>query len=156
MGIQQTKSLLKTYYSKAHPKDADDYLTKAFCPESLQLNEFLENFWDTNANEYFDWTNIQENKKQEEIQKEKERLYTREKYILAELPLNPTITDNLFSLETMSEFKEAHNPSETKYFSNSFIKRMNVILIAYVKKILSTFNENSSVECIEVCREETR
>lgn len=148
MGIQQTKSLLKTYYSKQHPKDQDDYLTKAFSPESLQLNEILENFWDTNASEYFDWTNIQENKKQEEIQKEKERLYIREKYILPELPLNPTITDNLFSIDTMSEFKEAHNASESKYFSNSFIKRMNIILIAYVKKILSTFNENSSLECI--------
>ena len=143
MGIQQTKSLLKTYYSKPHPKDSDGYLNKAFCPESLQLSEFLENFWDTNANEYFDWTNIQENKKLEEIQKEKEKLHTREKYILPELPLNPTITDNLFSLQTLSEYKEAFNSSDSKYFSNSFIRRMNVILIAFVKKILSTFNDNS-------------
>ena len=96
MGIQQTKSLLKTYYSKPTLKDPDDYLQKGFCPEALQLNEFLENFWDTNASEHFDWTNIQENKKFEEVAKEKDKFYIREKYILPELPLNPTIVDNLF------------------------------------------------------------
>jgi hypothetical protein len=148
MGIHQTKSLLKTYYSKAHPKDTDGYLNKVFCPESLQLNEFLDDFWDTNANEYFDWTNIQENKKPEDVQKEKEKLNTREKYILPELPLNPTITDNLFNIDTLAEFKEAYNPPDSKYFSNNFIKRMNIILIAYVKKILSTYNENSTLDCI--------
>jgi alpha-tubulin suppressor-like RCC1 family protein len=148
MGIHQTKSLLKTYYSKPHPKDADGYLNKVFCPESLQLNEFLEDFWDTNASEYFDWTNIQENKKPEDIAKEKDSLYSREKYILTELPLNPTITESVFSTDTLAECREAYNPSDTKYFSNTFIKRMNIILIAYVKKILSTFNENSTLDCI--------
>ena len=148
MGIQQTKSLLKTYYSKVSPKDADDYLQKGFCPEALQLNEFLESFWDNAANEHFDWTNIQENKKPEDIQKEKEKFLLREKYIVPDLPLNSTTTDNLFSIDPISEYKEAYNGSDTKYFSNSFIKRMNIILIAYVRKILLTNNDNSTLECI--------
>ena len=98
MGIQQTKSLLKTYYTKTISEDPDEYLQKAFSPEALQMTEFLESFWDNDTIENFDWTNIQENKKTEEINKEKEKYYLREKYILAELPLNPTITDNLFSI----------------------------------------------------------
>lgn len=148
MGIQQTKSLLKTYYSKSSPKDPDEYLQKGFNAEALQLNEFLESFWDTHASEYFDWTNIQENKKPEEIQKEKDKFYLREKYLVPDLPLNHTTTDSLFSIEPISEYKEAYNSSDTKYFSNTFIKRMNIVLIAYIRKILSTYNENSTLECI--------
>lgn len=148
MGIQQTKTLLKTYYSKPSPKDPDDYLQKGFCPEALQITEFLDNFWDTSANEHFDWTNIQENKKFEEINKEKEKFYLRENLILPELPDNKTIRDNIFSIDTLSENKEAYNPSETKDFSEFFIKRMNIILFAYVKKIISTLNESSSLDCM--------
>jgi hypothetical protein len=148
MGIQQTKTLLKNYYSKPSPKDPDSYLQKGFCPEALQLTEFLDHFWDISANEHFDWTNIQENKKTEEIQKEKEKFYIREKYILPELPDNKLISDNMFSIETLSDNKEAYNPYETSSFSLSFIKRMNIILFAYVKKIISTLNESSSLDCM--------
>ncbi len=103
MGIQQTKSLLKTYYTKQNPKDSDNYLQKAFCPEVLQIQELLDNFWDEKASEHFDWTNIQEGKegkKADECQKEKDRFYLKEKFIIPELPLNPTIVDNLFSIES--------------------------------------------------------
>jgi len=148
MGIQQTKTLLKTYYSKPSPKDPDSYLQKGFCPEALKLTEFLDHFWDSGANEHFDWTNIQENKKFEEIQKEKDKFYLREKYILSELPETKIIYDNIFNIETLAENKEAYNPTETKYFSEYFIKRMNILLFAYVKKIISTLNESSSLDCM--------
>ena len=141
MGIHQVKSLLKTYYSKQNAKDPNDYLQKSFSPECLQLNEFLDNFWDGTANENFDWTNIQDNKKPEEHLKEKERYYIKEKYIIPELPLNSVIVDNLFSVESISEYKEAFNPPESKYFSTSFVKRMHIIMISFIRKILSTFNE---------------
>ena len=104
MGIQQTKSLLKTYYNKQNPKDTDNYLQKAFCPEVLQINELLENFWDQEASEHFDWTNTQEGKKPEEIQKEKERFFLREKVILTDIPLNPTISSNMFNIESKFYF----------------------------------------------------
>ena len=100
MGIQQTKSLLKTYYTKQNPKDTDNYLQKAFCPEVLQISELLENFWDEKGSEHFDWTNILEGKKPEECQKEKERFYLKEKYIIPELPLNNVIADNMFAIES--------------------------------------------------------
>jgi hypothetical protein len=73
--------------------------------------------------------------------KEKERYYTKEKYIIPELPLNPTIVDHLFSVESISEYKEAFNPPETKYFSTSFVKRMHIIMIGFIRKILASFNE---------------
>jgi len=156
MGIQQTKSLLKTYYTKQNPKDTDNYLQKAFCPEVLQINELLENFWDVGASEHFDWTNITEGKKLDECQKEKERFYLKEKYIIPELPLNPTIVDNLFSIESklffnhlaLCEYKEAYSSGEIKYFSNAFIKRMHILLIVFVKRIIEVSDENSPVECI--------
>ena len=107
MGIHQVKSLLKTYYSKQNAKDPNDYLQKSFSPECLQINEILDNFWDTGATENFDWTNIQDNKKSEENLKEKERYYTKEKFITTQLPLNPAVIDHLFSIESISEYKEA-------------------------------------------------
>ncbi len=148
MGIQQTKTLLKTYYSKPSSKDPDSYLQKGFCPEALQFTEFLDHFWDNTANEHFDWTNIQENKKIEEIQNEKDKFYLREKFILSQLPDTKIIRDNIYSIETLSENKEAYNPIETKYFSEFFIKRMNILLFSYVKKIISTLNESSSLDCM--------
>ena len=148
MGIQQTKTLLKNYYSKPSNKDPDSYLQKAFNPEALQFTEFLYHFWDTTANEHFDWTNIQENKKFEDIAKEKDKFYLREKLILPELPDNKIIRENIFSIETLAENKEAFNPSDTTFFSESFIQRMNIILYAYVKKIISTLNETSSLDCM--------
>lgn len=141
MGIHQVKSLLKTYYSKQNSKDPNDYMQKSFSPECLQMNEFLDNFWDNTANENFDWTNIQDNKKSEENMKEKERYYTKEKYIIPELQLNQVIIDNLFSIESISEYKEAFNPPETKFFSTSFVKRMHIIMIGFIRKILASFNE---------------
>jgi len=99
MGIHQTKSILKNFYTSKNSKDSDNYLQKCFSPEALQLSEFLDHFWDKKAEDNFDWTNIQENKRSDEIQKEQEKFYNKEKYLVPEIPLSDSITENMFCIE---------------------------------------------------------
>ena len=59
MGIQQTKSLLKVYYSSnGLSKDPNDFLQKGFNPECLQLIEFIDKFWNEKCVEHLDKMNV--------------------------------------------------------------------------------------------------
>ena len=48
MGIEQTKSLLRTFYSTPLIS-GDNYLKKAFNTECLQLDDFINFYWKDKA-----------------------------------------------------------------------------------------------------------
>ena len=145
MGIEQTKSILKTFYSTP-PIGGDDYLQKAFNTECLQLDDFINFYWKDKASEHLGSTNI--STKPPVITREKEKFSLKEEIIFNEIPnlkQNPT---KAFNIESLAEFRNSYIPENTTKFSQMQMKRMNVLLFAYVKKILMNFNENSTIECI--------
>ena len=139
MGIEQTKSILKTFYSTP-PIGGDDYLQKAFNTECLQLDDFINFYWKDKASEHLGSTNI--STKPPVITREKEKFSLKEEIIFNEIPnlkQNPT---KAFNIESLAEFRNSYIPENTTKFSQMQMKRMNVLLFAYVKKILMNFNEN--------------
>ena len=149
MGIQQTKSLLKVYYSSnGLSKDPNDFLQKGFNPECLQLIEFIDKFWNEKCVEHLDKMNVLDPKKSGINQREKDKFNIKEKIIYNEIPIEKQNMNDAFNINSLSEFREPFIPEDTLSFSQSQMKKMNILLIAYVRKILLTCNENSTIECI--------
>ena len=150
MGIQQTKSLMKAYYSSTNAlsKDPNDFIQKGFNPECLQLIEFIDKFWNEKCVEHLDKMNVLDPKKSGINQREKDKFNIKEKIIYNEIPIEKQNMNNAFNIQSLSEFREPFIPEDTLSFSQSQMKKMNILLIAYVRKILLTCNENSTIECI--------
>ena len=145
MGIEQTKSLLKTFYST--PLDSGDYYLKmAFNTECLQLDDFINFYWKEKATEHLGNTNIPT--KPAVNEREKEKYYLKEELIFNEIPLSKQNPAKAFNIECLSEYRNSYIPTKSNKFSQMQMKRMNVLLFAYVRKILEDFNENSTIECI--------
>ena len=145
MGIEQTKSLLKTFYST--PLDSGDYYLKmAFNTECLQLDDFINFYWKEKATEHLGNTNIPTKPLVNE--REKEKYYLKEELIFNEIPLSKQNPSKAFNIECLSEYRNSYIPTKSNKFSQMQMKRMNVLLFAYVRKILEDFNENSTIECI--------
>ena len=145
MGIEQTKSILKTFYSTP-PIGGDDYLQKAFNTECLQLDDFINFYWKDKASEHLGYTNI--STKPPVVAREKEKFALKEEIIFNEIPNTKQNPSKAFNIESLAEFRNSYIPENTTKFSQMQMKRMNVLLFAYVKKILINFNENSTIECI--------
>ena len=149
MGIQQNKSLMKTFYSNPNmTKDPEEYLQKAFNSECLQLTEFIEKFWNEKALEHLDKTNYLDLKKNTINLKDKDKFYLKEKIIFNEI--NPDVINhnNSFNLESLSHFRIPFISQDSINFSQTQIKKMNILLIAYIRKVLLNLNENSTIKCI--------
>ena len=149
MGIQQNKSLMKTFYSNVNlTKDPEEYLQKAFNPECLQLAEFIEKFWIEKALEHLDKTNYLDLKKNTINLKDKDKFYLKEKIIFNEI--NPDVINhnNSFNLESLSHFRIPFISQDSINFSQMQLKKMNILLIAYIRKVLLNLNENSTIKCI--------
>ena len=145
MGIEQTKSLLKTFYST--PLSSGDYYLKmAFTPECLQLDDFINYYWKEKATEHLGNTNIPTKPLVNE--KEKEKYLLKEELIFNEIPLDKQNPNKAFNIECLAEYRNSYIPQNSNKFSQMQMKRMNVLLFSYVRKILEDFNENSTIECI--------
>ena len=145
MGIEQTKSLLKTFYST--PLDTGDYYLKmAFSTECLQLDDFINFYWKEKSAEHLGNTNIPT--KPPVNEREKEKYYLKEELIFNEIPISKQNPSKAFNIECLSEYRNSFIPLNSNKFSQMQMKRMNVLLFAYVRKILEDFNENSTIECI--------
>ena len=70
MGIEQTKSLLKTFYSSP-PSQGENYIKMAFNTECLQLDEFINYYWKEKSIEHLGLTNISNKPSFNERDKEK-------------------------------------------------------------------------------------
>ena len=145
MGIEQTKSLLKTFYSNPL-QQGDYYLKMAFNTECLQIDDFINYYWKEKATEHLGNTNIPTKPPVNESEKEKYSL--KEELIFNEIPLSKQNPSKAFNIECLAEFRNAYTPENSNKFSKMQMKRMNVLLFAYVRKILEEFNENSTIECI--------
>ena len=145
MGIEQTKSLLKTFYSTPL-QNTDYYLKMAFNTECLQIDDFINFYWKEKATEHLGNTNIPTKPPVNESEKEKYSL--KEEYIFNEIPLTKQNPSKAFNIECLAEYRNAYTPENSSKFSKMQMKRMNVLLLSYVRKILEDFNENSTIECI--------
>ena len=145
MGIEQTKSLLRTFYST--PLISGDYYLKmAFNTECLQLDDFINYYWKDKATEHLGNTNIPT--KAPVNEREKEIFSLKEELIFNEIPLSKQNPSKAFNIECLAEYRNFYVPENSNKFSQMQMKRMNVLLFAYVRKILEDFNENSTIECI--------
>ena len=147
MGIQQVKSSIKNYYTSSQVKDPFQYLQKSFNIEGLQLAEFLENFWQDSAIAYLDKTNIPENKKLDVVN-DREKYLMKQQVVFPEIPLDKQNINECFDVSMLHEYKINYISERTQYFSNVQMKKMNLLLIAYVKKILSGCTESDTIECL--------
>ena len=145
MGIEQTKSLLKTFYSSP-PSQGENYLKMAFNTECLQLDEFINFYWKEKSTEHLGITNISTKPLINEREKEKFKL--KEELIFPEIqPLNQN-PEKAFNIECLAEYRNFYIPENTNKFTKIQMKRMNVLLFAYMRKILEDFNDNSTIDCI--------
>ena len=145
MGIEQTKSLMKTFYSTPL-KNGDNYLKMAFNTECLQLDGFINHYWDEKGVEHLGNTNIPT--KPPINEREKEKFCLKEELIFNEIPIEKQNSSKAFNIECLAEYRNSYIPENSNKFSRMQMKRMNVLLFAYVRKILEDFNENSTIECI--------
>ena len=145
MGIEQTKSLLKTFYSYP-PSQGENYLKNAFNTECLQLDEFINFYWKEKSTEHLGITNI--STKPSVNERDKEKFNLKEELIFPEIQSTYQNPEKAFNIECLAEYRNTYIPENTSKFTKYQMKRMNVILFAYVKKILEEFNENSTIECI--------
>ena len=145
MGVEQTKSLLKTFYSTPLVS-GDNYLKMAFTTECLQLDDFINYYWKEKASEHLGSTNIPT--KTPVNERDKEKFLLKEELLLNEIPLSKQNPSKAFNIECLAEYRNPFIPENTNKFSQMQMKRMNVLLFVYVRKILEDFNENSTIECI--------
>ena len=145
MGIEQTKSLLKTFYSSP-PSQGENYLKNAFNTECLQLDEFINFYWKEKSTEHLGITNI--SAKPSVNERDKEKFNLKEELIFPEIQPSYQNPEKAFNIECLAEYRNTYIPENTSKFTKYQMKRMNVLLFAYVKKILEEFNENSTIECI--------
>ena len=145
MGIEQTKSLLKTFYSSP-PSQGENYLKMAFNTECLQLDEFINFYWKERSTEHLGLTNISSKSLINERDKEKYNL--KEELLFPEINSEYQNPEKAFNIESLAEYRNYYIPENTNKFTKLQMKRMNVLLFVYVKKILEDFNENSTIECI--------
>ena len=145
MGIEQTKSLLKTFYSSP-PSKGENYLKMAFNTECLQLDEFINFYWKEKSTEHLGLTNLPT--KSSVNERDKEKFNLKEELLFPEIQGKYQNPEKAFNVECLSEFRNFYIPENTNKFTKIQMKRMNVLLFAYVKKILEEFNENSTIECI--------
>ena len=145
MGIEQTKSLLKTFYSSP-PSQGENYLKNAFTTECLQLDEFINFYWREKSTEHLGFTNI--SSKPSVNERDKEKFNLKEELIFPEIQPTYQNPEKAFNIECLAEYRNVYIPENTSKFTKYQMKRMNAILFAYVKKILEEFNENSTIECI--------
>ena len=145
MGIEQTKSLLKTFYSSP-PSKGENYLKMAFNTECLQLDEFINFYWKEKSTEHLGLTNLPT--KSSVNERDKEKFNLKEELLFPEIQVKYQNPEKAFNVECLSEYRNFYIPENTNKFTKIQMKRMNVLLFAYVKKILEEFNENSTIECI--------
>ena len=145
MGIEQTKSLLKTFYSSP-PSQGENYLKMAFNTECLQLDEFINFYWREKSIEHLGLTNLPT--KPPVNERDKEKFNLKEELIFPEIQPEFQNPEKAFNIECLAEYRNFYIPENTNKFTKIQMKRMNVLLFAYVKKILEDFNENSTIECI--------
>ena len=118
----------------------------AFNTECLQLDEFINFYWKEKSTEHLGITNISTKPLINEREKEKFKL--KEELIFPEIqPLNQN-PEKAFNIECLAEYRNFYIPENTNKFTKIQMKRMNVLLFAYMRKILEDFNDNSTIDCI--------
>ena len=144
MGNQQVRASLKSYYTSNLLKDTNKYLQNSFNLEGLQLAEFFEAFWQESAVEHLDKTNIPaQSKPQSEIEAEKDKFFMKSKYLI------PTTSSVSFNTQKQSDLKLKPTSPKTELFAKNQLKKMNILLIAYVKKLLSSVAEGDTITYID-------
>ena len=144
MGNQQVRASLKSYYTSNLLKDTNKYLQNSFNFEGLQLAEFFEAFWQESAVEHLDKTNIPaQTKSQSEIEAEKDKFFMKSKYLI------PTTSSVSFNTQKQSDLKLKLTNPKTELFAKNQLKKMNILLIAYVKKLLSSVAEGDTITYID-------
>ena len=163
MGNNQNKKLIKDEYGEKKFSEEDDLkkdlyecLYKAFSPDALMVDDILNKFWLDNKSTIFDWTNIVN------INKHKDKNHTNNLLkldffesiltpILASLKYSD-ITANLFNTSRFTKYVITDNlfiyDNNVEEYTLYKLKQMHILLIAFTKKVLSSINETTSIDCI--------
>ena len=118
----------------------------AFNTECLQLDEFINYYWKEKSIEHLGLTNI--SNKPSFNERDKEKFNLKEELIFPGIEPKYQNPEKAFNIECLAEYRNFYISENTSKFTKLQMKRMNVLLFAYVKKIMEEFNENSTIECI--------
>ena len=110
MGIEQTKSLLKTFYSYP-PSQGENYLKNAFNTECLQLDEFINFYWKEKSTEHLGITNI--STKPSVNERDKEKFNLKEELIFPEIQSTYQNPEKAFNIECLAEYRNTYIPENT-------------------------------------------
>lgn len=105
MGAKQSINFIKTFYTTTCQTDPRNVLGESFNFEGLDIPEFIDKFWDKNAQKLFELTNIQEIKKKEDVD------------------ANLKVFQEIEGLILPNLAKESFDPTKVFKVSSKFLKR---------------------------------